>query len=45
MTPLACEGSTDATVGSAYREMRTAHDGPVTFAQDLTVCNAPPTPS
>lgn len=27
------------TVGSAYREMRTAHDGPVTIAQDLTVFN------
>jgi ribonuclease Z len=25
------------TVGSAYREMRTEHDGPVVIAQDLTV--------
>jgi ribonuclease Z len=25
------------TVGSAYREMRAVHDGPVTIAQDLTV--------
>jgi len=27
------------TVGSAYREMRTEYDGPVTVAQDLTVFN------
>jgi ribonuclease Z len=27
------------TVGSAYREMRTQYDGPVTIAQDLTVFN------
>jgi ribonuclease Z len=27
------------TVGSAFRDMRTQHDGPVTIAQDLTVFN------
>jgi ribonuclease Z len=28
-----------ATVGPAYAEMRTQHDGPVTIAQDLTTFN------
>ena len=39
MTPLAREASTTRPSARRTAEMRTAHDGPVTIAQDLTVFN------